>query len=160
MSRPVVLDNTVLSNFASVNRSDLVLRLWGEAACTTPAAFIEYEAGVAGGLLPKGVWSDLSILALREEETAFAASLSSRLGTGERTCLSVALHRQGLLVSDDLDARKVARQFGVSTTGTIGILVLCVQHDLLGRDEANALLMDLMATGYRAPIDNVDSLLG
>jgi predicted nucleic acid-binding protein len=159
MSRPVVLDNTVLSNFAAVRRADLVLRLWGEAVCTTPAAFAEYEAGVAGGMLSKDAWAGLSILTLSEEETGFAAGLSSRLGAGERTCLAVARHRQGLLVSDDLDARKVARQFGVSTTGTIGILVVCVQHDLLSRDEANALLMDLVAAGYRSPIDSVDFLL-
>jgi predicted nucleic acid-binding protein len=108
MIRPVVLDNTVLSNFASVRRADLVLRLWSEAVCTTPAAFTEYEAGVAGGSLPRNAWAGLSILAPTEEETAFAAGLSSRLGVGERTCISVALHRQGLLVSDDLDARKVA----------------------------------------------------
>jgi predicted nucleic acid-binding protein len=114
---------------------------------------------VSGGLLPKDAWAGLSTLALTEEETGFAASLSSRLGAGERTCISAALHRQGLLVSDDLDARKVARQFGVSTTGTIGILVLCVQHDFLSRDEANALLMDLVAAGYRSPIDSVDFIL-
>jgi len=159
MSRLVVLDNTVLSNFAAVRRTDLVLRLWGEAACTTPAAFAEYESGVAGGLLPKDTWAGLSILTLSDEETVFAAGLSSRLGAGERTCIAVAHHRQGLLVSDDLDARKVARQFGVPTTGTISILVLCVQHDLLSRDKANALLMGLIAAGYRARIDNVDSLL-
>ena len=135
------------------------MRLWGEAVCTTPAAFAKYEAGVASGLLPKGAWAGLSVLTLSDEETVFAAELSSRLGAGERTCISAARHRQGILVSDDLDARKVAQQHGVATTGTIGILVLWVQHDLLSRDEVNALLMDLIAAGYRAPIDNVDSLL-
>lgn len=99
-----------------------------------------------------------SVLTLTEEETAFAVGLLSRLGAGERTCLSVAFHRQGLLVCSDLDARKVARQYGVPTTGTIGILVACVQHDLLSHDEANALLMDLIAAGYRAPVDNLVSL--
>ncbi len=37
MSRPVVLDNTVLSNFARVGRADLVIRLWPKAVCTTSA---------------------------------------------------------------------------------------------------------------------------
>lgn len=69
-----MLDNTLLSNFASVRRVDLVLQLWGEAVYTTPAAFAEYEAGVAGGLLPKDAWVGLSILTLSDEETAFAAN--------------------------------------------------------------------------------------
>lgn len=35
LGRPVLLDNTVLTNFALVGRSDLVMRLWPSGACTT-----------------------------------------------------------------------------------------------------------------------------
>jgi hypothetical protein len=34
-----------------------------------------------------------------------------------------------------------------------------VQRSLFSRDEANTLLADLIAAGYRAPVDHVDSLL-
>ena len=48
----VLLDNTVLANFALVRRTDLVTHLWGEAVCVTPSALAEHLAGVAKGISP------------------------------------------------------------------------------------------------------------
>lgn len=157
--RPILLDTTVLCNFGLVSRTDLVMRLWATAACTTPSALDEYRAGAASGLLPPDAWADLPAVTLAEEETAFAENLPPRLGAGERTCLAVALHRQGLLVSDDLDARHAARQHGVPRTGTVGILVLCVQRGYLSRDQADVLLAEMIALGYRSPVASLAPLL-
>ena len=159
LTRFVVLDNTVLTNFALVNRADLVMRLWPTAACTTPAASAEYGIGVSRGLLPSDVWADLPLVTPTEEESTFASSLSPRLGAGERTCLAVAVHRQGLFVSDDLDARRAAQWHGVPTTGTVGILVLCMRGDCLSREQANALLAEMIALGYRSPVASLESLI-
>lgn len=160
ITRPVLLDNTVLTNFALVGRTDLVMRLWPTTACTMPSALDEYEAGAASGLLPPNAWAELSVMTLTEEEIAFADSLAPRLGAGERTCLAVAVHRQGLLASDDLDARRAARQHNVLRTGTVGILVLCVRRGYLPRDQADALLAEMIALGYRSPVASLDPLLG
>jgi hypothetical protein len=46
MNGPLLLDNTVLTNFALVGRSDLPLRLWSGGACITPAVLGEFQAGV------------------------------------------------------------------------------------------------------------------
>jgi len=46
MTRFAVLDATVLTNFALVNRSDLIDRLWARIAVTTTEAMREYQAGV------------------------------------------------------------------------------------------------------------------
>jgi predicted nucleic acid-binding protein len=159
MIGPVLLDNTVLTNLALVNRADLATHLWANAACTTPSAMAEYQIGVANGLLPPDVWEDLPVLTLTDDEVAFAASLRPRLGAGERTCLAVALHRQGLLVSDDLDARNTARRHGIPTTGTVGILVLCVRRGYLSRDHGDALLAEMRALGYRSPVVTLAPLL-
>jgi len=80
----------------------------------------EYQVGAQSGLLPPDAWAKLPVLTLTEEETRCAASLPPRLGTGERACLAVAVHRQGLLVTDDLDARSAAREQHVPVTGTVG----------------------------------------
>lgn len=48
----ILLDNTVLSNFAIVNRTDIVLRLWN-ASSTTPDAWQEFQSGFALGYLPQ-----------------------------------------------------------------------------------------------------------
>jgi predicted nucleic acid-binding protein len=157
---PVLLDNTVLSNLALVDHAQLATRLWPDRACTTSQALDEYEMGVAGGVVPGEAWCDLKVVTLTEEESIFASRLSSRLAAGERSCLAVAAHRHGLLVSDDLDARRTARDLGIPTTGTVGILVLCVQHGYLSREEENDLLTEMIRLGYRSPVDRLDLLIG
>jgi predicted nucleic acid-binding protein len=108
MSRPVLLDNTVLTNLALAGRDDLPFLLWDEAAVTTAAALGEYLAGVEAGLVPRSCWGKLPVIELTTEEEALAVSLSARLGPGERACLAVAAQRHGLLASDDLHARRAA----------------------------------------------------
>lgn len=54
VERLVVLNNTPLTNFALVQRPDLIFSLWSSAACTTPAVLAEYERGVSSGKLPDG----------------------------------------------------------------------------------------------------------
>lgn len=117
MTRLVLLDNTILVNFALVGRAELLTQLWPAAACTTAAVVAEYAAGVAQSLLPADTLTDLPVVELTDGEVDFATRLSSRLGAGERTCLAVALHRQGRLASDDLDARRAADQYGVPRLG-------------------------------------------
>ena len=160
VARPVLLDNTVLTNFALVDEARLVIGLWATRACTTFAALGEYKAGATSGLLPAEAWANLPVVTLTKEELAFAAGLSLRLGAGERTCVAVAVYRQGLLASDDLDARRVAEAHGVPRTGTVGILVLCVQRGHLSRDCADALLGEMIARGYHSPVTGLGSLLG
>ena len=119
----------------------------------------EYKVGTMEGRLPSGAWADLPIITLTDQEIAYADSLPSRLGVGERTCLAVAVHRDGLLASDDLDARHLAQELGIPRTGTLGILVLGVRHEFLTRDQANALLTEMISLGYRSPLDSLDPLL-
>ena len=159
MTRPVLLDNTVLTNLALVNRADLVMRLWGAAACTTLSAMAEYQVGVQSGLLPADAWAGLPVVTCTEDETAFEASLLPKLGAGERACLAVAVHRQGLLVTDDLDARNAAREQHVHVTGTVGVLVACVRQGHLSRRQANALLSDMTAAGFRSHVTDLGQLL-
>jgi len=151
MTGPVVLDNTVLSNFALVDAVELVKRLWEGVAGLTPAVLAEYKAGASHGTSPAGAWADLPVLTLTENEAAFVATLSTRLGAGERASLAVAVHRRGLLASDDRDARNAARQHGV--------LAACVRLGYLGRNEGNALLAKMIVAGYRSPVTNLDQLL-
>jgi predicted nucleic acid-binding protein len=119
----------------------------------------EYEAGVQGKLLPANAWSDLPVVVLTAAEAGFARELPPRLGAGERSGIAVAHSRQGIFVSDDRDARRVAHSVGIPVTGTLGILVRCVQLGFLARVEANLLLDGLIAAGYRSPVSSLDPLL-
>ena len=65
---PVVLDNTVLSNFALVGRSDLLWQLWGSELCTTQAVKREYKIGSDGGAVPPMAWDRLAQVILSDDE--------------------------------------------------------------------------------------------
>jgi len=157
--RLVLLDNTVLTNFALVGQDDLPTLLWADVACTTTAAYGEYLAGAAAGILPAGAWGDLIQITLNEQEDAFAERLAAHLGAGERSCLAVAVSRSGTLASDDLLARRWAREHGVEVTGTVGILLASVRRGYLTLEQANALLTAMIAAGYRSPVERLDVLL-
>jgi predicted nucleic acid-binding protein len=158
-TRLVLLDNTVLTNFALVNRPDLVLDLWGNGSTTTPEVIKEYQAGVAGRGLPAGIWNALTQLTPNPIERDFADRLPPKLGSGERSCLAIAVYRHGLFVCDDAEARREAQRIGLTVTGSIGILVLNVRQGRLTLVEANALLEKMIAHGYRSPASTLDDLL-
>lgn len=157
--RLVLLDNTVLTNFALVGRPDFVLDLWGTASATTPEVMREYQVGVTSRGLPAGIWDTLIQLTPNFVEQDFADRLPPKLGSGERTSLGIAVHRQGLFACDDAEARREAQRFGLAVTGSIGILVLNVRQGRLTRAEANALLDEMIVLGYRSPVPKLDDLL-
>ncbi|MCL4297888.1 MAG: hypothetical protein KJ077_19250 [Anaerolineae bacterium] len=64
----VLLDNTVLSNFALVEQANLVHLALGQNVATTDIVWNEFETGLRLGKLPKQDWSWLSILTLTEAE--------------------------------------------------------------------------------------------
>ena len=156
---PVLLDNTVLSNFALIQRCDLVLSLWNNACATSSAVLAEYQAGVERGILPVGAWDELAVLSLNPSEFALADQLSAQLGAGERTCIAIAAHRQGLLASDDRDARRIAQNHGVAITGTLGILIAQVRLERLTLVQGNNILTKLMELNYHSPVENLERLL-
>ena len=155
----ILLDNTVLTNLALVHRMDLVFQLWPEQVCTTPEVLVEYENAVKAGVVLEHAWKALPTVELTDEEATAAAAYSSRLGKGERSCLSVAHARGGLFISDDADARLQAHKLGIPVSGTLGILVLAVRRKVLILDDANVLLEAMVAAGYRSPVNKVDGLL-
>jgi predicted nucleic acid-binding protein len=158
-SRLLLLDNTALTNFALAGRPDLVLDLWGADCATTTSVMAEYQAGITSRGLPAHIWDDLIQLTLQPVEQAFADQMPPQLGIGERSCIAIAVHRQGLLVCDDAKARREAQRHGVTVTGTIGILVLNVRQGNLTPADGNSVLTHMIAQGYRSPITVLDDLL-
>lgn len=70
------------------------------------------------------------------------------LGAGERAALALALEMGNCLVLlDDAAARIVAKQIGVSTTGTLGILLLAKERGIL--PAVAPVLASLQQRGFR-----------
>ncbi|GBC94794.1 hypothetical protein HRbin16_00579 [bacterium HR16] len=154
-----VINCTVLSNFATVDRIDL-LRIVSEGmAATTEHVIQEFEAGVLQGYFGKISLEWLPVLAMTPEEEKTFEVIASRLGSGEASCLAIAQHRGAMIWTDDGDARRYARQSGVPVTGTLGILVRLVQNGPLSLDEANLLLAEMVKHGYYSPVTDLSLLL-
>jgi predicted nucleic acid-binding protein len=119
---------------------------------------LEYQNAVVIRNYPPNSWEELPVLELTESEREYTYSLPAPLGPGECECIAVAVHRQGSFVSDDGHARAVARSKGLEISGTIGILLICSEMGIVTFAEANALLKQMIATGYRSPVDDLGKI--
>lgn len=155
----ILVNTTVLSNFAHIGRLDL-LRLALPDAATTPQVLAELERGVASDHLAEGDWDWLEIVTLTPEEEARRKDIRRVLGDGEASCIAVALERRGLLFTDDLDARRYAARCGISVSGTLGVLALLVRKGHISVAEAERYLEQMMQTGYRSPVKSVTEIPG
>lgn len=158
MSWLVVLDNTVLSNFALAEHVDW-LRVYPLPVATTRPAFAELEVGIEEGRIPKQDWSWLTVLNLDAEADRRFMELMPPLGAGEASCLAVAWGRDYQVATDDKRARQKARDLEISVTGSVGILVQLVEKGLISLSLANQALAMMVEKGYRAPFDRLDQLV-
>ena len=70
------------------------------------------------------------------------------LGAGERAALALALEAcESLVLLDDAAARAAAKQLGLSTTGTLGLLLLAKEQHLLASVAPN--ITSLEDRGFR-----------
>lgn len=155
----ILLDGTVLSNFARIGRLDLLERATSGRAVTTEAVADEFEAGRMLGYFDEALPEWLPVLPLSPEEDESFRTLHLRLGAGEAQCLAVAQSRGMRLATDDGDARRHAHRAGVGVSGTIGIVVGLVTTGTLVLEEANAILAEMVEQGYRSPLSSLSSLL-
>ncbi len=147
----ILLNCTVLSNFALVGRLDLLQEAVGGRAATTEAVFQEFNEGVALGYFPQVSLEWLPVLSLSSEEQAIFQRLHPRFGAGDASCLAVAQHRGLKVATDDGDSRRYAQRAGIPISGTLGILVQLVRSNILSLQEGNAILAEMIQQGYRAP---------
>jgi len=140
--RATVLDTSVLSNFAHVDRLDVLVDL--PRVVTVEAVRKELQEGTeTHGYLERAV-------AVLEDEIPVAtpapptadveAKLLETLDPGEAGVLAVAEATNGLAVTDDGDARTVAERRGTAVTGSIGLLVRFVENGEMAEATADEYL--------------------
>ena len=163
--QPVVLDTTVVSNFASTDSISLLVAIL-ESPVVVPAVRDELERGLETGheYLDTAVAAlddQLPVRALSSQNEADLQNIHDRLDRGEAESLLEAIEHRGTLATDDLAARKVADQRDVPVTGSIGLLVLGIESDHLDGDTADEWLDTWRARrGYYAPVESVTEILG
>ena len=163
----IILNTTVLSNFASVGELDLIKRLFG-VAYTTHEVHEEILRGISRGYqyledvdhemsFDETGW--LQVVAIRScMEHQLMNDLLKRLGMGESSCIAIAKSRTMIFMSDDRTARHIATEMGVSISGTIGILVRCVDKDIISFLEGNIILVEMIRKGYMSPVDSLEAI--
>lgn len=161
----VIANTTVISNYACVARLELLQRLFREIHISTDV-YEEIRDGLEEGysfyagieqhihpMNPHG-WIRLTSVSDQDEIDTFAA-LPRRLHRGEASCIAIARHRSWLFLTDDKAARGIAVDYRVRVSGSIGCLILAVEKRLLSADEANSLLQEMIAQGYRSPVNDL-----
>jgi len=163
MSR--IINNTVLSNFAFADKLDL-LRAIFQKAYLTSKVFNEVKDGIRDGyrfqertkkMVEEREW--LILIEPNPRELELYHQLLLRLDAGEASCLAIAEGRGWLFLTDDLNARKAAAQLDVRMSGTIGVLRIGVEKELISIEEGNGLLRIMIDNGYFSPISDLSLLL-
>jgi len=164
-----LVNATVLSNFASIGRLDLLRQLHkriyipNEVHQEILDGLIEgydFYTGIDVHISPfaQEGWIELVSMTAAEELHLFR-SLPRRLHSGEASCLAIARHRGWAFLSDDKLARKQARQWGIVLSGTLGVLVQAIKNKLLTTKAGNILVQEMIARGYHSPYSDLQPLL-
>lgn len=154
-----IIDNTVLANFALINRMDVLKESAGEHAIIPAQVKDEFEAGIKLGYFSNIDLAWANIESLVSSETIFMESLLNQLGVGEAACIALAHSRGGQVWTDDRFARLTCNQMKVPVSGTLGVLVKSIDDKILSLNDANQCLMQMIQKGYYSPVNRLDFLL-
>lgn len=167
LAQPVVLDATVLSNYASSGSVGWLIELLSQPV-VVPAVRDELEAGQAHGhaFLAAAIellGDDLSLLDVTDdpqEGLPERSVLRAELDPGEADSLRCAIAHDGTLATDDLAARRLAGKHDVPVTGSVGLLVVGIERGVIDVTTANEWLDTWRAErGYYAPVERVEDAL-
>lgn len=164
----VILNTTILSNFARVGRLDLLRLVFGEVHISTDV-YAEAQDGLAEGYDFYSPLEDLihapaskqwiHLTALTDQELRLFTDILGALHRGEASSIAIAATRGWAFLTDDALARRTARKLKITLSGTLGILVRAVQDRHLTLEEANALLAQMIDAGYYSLYDNLGELV-
>lgn len=154
-----LLDNSVISNFALVERIGLLKEYLQGKLAVPEEVKKEFLMGVDKDIISKTDISWLKTLEKTEDEDRLFERFSYRLGRGESACLAIAISRKCKLFTDDIDARNTAQRFEVPVSGTIGLLTYLISKGYITLEEGNKILKEMIDKGYYAPIEVLDDIM-
>jgi predicted nucleic acid-binding protein len=150
-------DTTVLSNFAHIERPDLLQALFSPLLAP-PSVLEELRQGERRSLVPRCSWGWLEVVVPTTSEEVLARELRRSLGPGEADALAVARFRNLVILTDDLDARRSAESLGLDLSGTLGCLRDLVRRSVLDVSVADLFLAQMQERGYRSPVRSLKEL--
>ena len=149
-----VLNTTALSNFAQIDHGDLLLTLPRLVTVDAVRAEIDDRIDTHPYLdrALAALETEIPVVTPSEAAATLETQLLETLDPGEAQALAVAEATNGLLVTDDGDARATATERGVALTGSIGLLVRFVENGHLTAGTADEYLKRWIDdAGFRSP---------
>lgn len=158
-AEPSVLNTTVLSNFAYIDRVNLLAALAG--VCTVPAVREELEDGIDSHpyLRPavESLGENIPVAPVSETVANRESVVREHLDAGEAQAFALADLHDGRLLTDDGDARSFAKDQGVTVVGSVGILLAAIDAGRIDEATADSWLETWVDDfGYRVPYRNIE----
>jgi len=163
--RPFFFDTVTLANFALADAMHLLVDRYGRRAVLTPDVLSELENGIATGrsrlltIAKLAADNHLTVASLTPEERQTRIPLLQNLGAGGASCIACAIHRGGIVVTDDRAARATCSDYRIPVTGTIGILLALVRDGTLPVSDVDTILDGMIRQGFYSPVASISCLL-
>jgi uncharacterized protein len=151
----VISNSTPLIALAKINKLTLLREYFGEIHIPEEVydEVVRRGSNMAGSAeVASCKWIVRSQVANRLAVEALCISLDK----GEAEAIVLASEKKGLLIIDDGEGRKAARQLGLKITGTIGVLVLASND---GRLDLKNALDELKTVGFHLSNKEYDRIL-
>jgi predicted nucleic acid-binding protein len=160
-------DAVTLSNFALVSRLDLLKGRYGRQLYITGEVLDELTAGAVSGYprlngvekaVHRGEFTLDESLRSPKERTLYGSMLR-HLSSGEASCITCAIIRGGIVVTDDRAARDCCTEHRILFTGTIGILKACCMDRTITTADADLILQNMIQEGYHSPVRRISDII-
>lgn len=140
MPKTIISDTSCFIILTNIGELELLHKVYGQIT-TTPDIAAEY-----GDPLPEWV----KIAAVRDKYKQQLLEL--QIDKGESSAIALAMETpNSTLILDDIKARKVARQLGLTYTGTIGVIIKAKLRGII--PTIKPLLSKIKQTDFRLSTD-------
>ncbi len=134
MKEPIVIDSTCLIGLERIGKLDILPELF-EPILIPDEVFNEFGRSFS--------WLNVET----PTNLALINALKLSVDDGEAEAIVLALEKNCKILSDDKQARLVAKKLGLQVIGTIGMLIQAKQNGLI--DLLEPVLKDLENNGFR-----------
>ena len=159
--RCLVLDSSTIIALAEIGMAGIMEALGMDTI--VPQAVYE-EVVVKGHSRPgSGELEDLArqgkVKVLAARNRALVEALHDPLGMGESEAIALAVEHGCTVILDDRIARLKAKSMGLAVKGTIGLLRLAYDKDIIDRDKLIRALRELKEHGFRVSNSIINEIL-
>ena len=156
----IIIDNTVLSNFARTNHLQLLESFCRNRGLIVQAVREEFQRGINRGLFPETDLSWINQIDITDpKEIYLSQRYRLELGNGESDSLAIAICCNHELLTDDRKARQIGFREQIRVSGSVGVLGALVRQSTISLLDGNQLLKEFINAGYFSPVEELDDLI-